>query len=126
VSLVVSTGPCSVTPEGEGESAAIMQTAQALYDGFVAADTNHDGLLSLAEAQAARPQFTTADFKYIDTNSDGTISQNELAAYLKPDTGCVCTKSDFTLGGLWKRLGDFFLGALGLAVLTLSAGRRAR
>ena len=126
VTLVVSTGACTVPTEGE--PVPVKQTAQALYDGFSAADTNQDGVLSITEAQAAQPGLTTADFMAIDTNNDGSISQAELATYLNinPACGCACNKSDFTLAGLQKRLGDLFLGGLSLAVLVIMAGRRAR
>ncbi len=126
VSLVVSTGPCTVPVEGE--PVPVTETAQALYDGFDAADTNQDGALSLSEAEAAQPALTATDFMDIDSDDNGALSQDELAAYLgiDPGCGCACNKSDLTLGGLQERLGDLFLAGLSLAVLLLVASRRAR
>ena len=134
VSLVVSTGPCTTpvegeTAEGEGEGEGegeAAQVAQALYDAFASADSNHDGFLNIAEAKAFQPELTTAEFMSIDYNRDGKITQDELAGYLNINTGCTCNKSGFSPGGLQKRLGDFFLGGLSLAMLILMATRRAR
>jgi len=135
VSLIVSTGRCTPvegeTAEGEGEGEGEVEgeatyVAQQLYDAFALADTNGDGLLSITEAQTAQPELTTAEFMAIDYDGNGKLSQSELADYLGINTGCTCNKSDFTLGGLQKRIGDFFLAGLSLAVLTLLAARRMR
>ena len=126
VSLMISSGACPVQTEGEGEPATVQQIAQALYDGFDGADTDKDGALSMSEAQALQPDLTGAVFLDLDTNDDGRLSQDELAAYLgvDPGCGCACNKSDFTAGGMQKRLGDFFLAGLSLAALAWMAGRR--
>jgi hypothetical protein len=124
VTLVVSTGACPTPAEGEPPPAT--QTAQALYDEFDAADANQDGVLSIAEAQAAQPALAATDFMVIDTSNDGALSPDELAAFIGTDSGCACNKSALTFGDLQKRLGDLFLAGLGLAVLLLMASRRAR
>jgi EF hand domain-containing protein len=40
-------------------------------------DTNGDGKIDLAEAQAARPDFTIEKFNAADMNHDGHLSQDE-------------------------------------------------
>jgi hypothetical protein len=124
VTLVVSTGACP-TP-AEGEPVPVTEMAQQLYDGFSAADSDQDGVLSLSEVEAVQPALDAADFLLIDTTNDGTLSQDELAAFTGTDGGCACSKSALTFGGLQKSLGDLFLAGLSLAVLLLVAGRRAR
>lgn len=43
-------------------------------------DTNGDGKVDLAEAQAARPDFTLEKFNAADANRDGQLSEDELRA----------------------------------------------
>ncbi len=91
VALVLSLGPNPPEGEieGEGESPApLTDKVQALLDGFGAADTNGDGRLSLAEAQAAQPGLTPDEFALLDRNGDGMLSQRELDAYLDGGHGC--------------------------------------
>ena len=49
---------------------------------FTAADKDGDGSLTLAEAKSSVPTMA-AKFSSIDTNSDGKVSADELAAYNK-------------------------------------------
>jgi Ca2+-binding EF-hand superfamily protein len=49
---------------------------------FKTLDTNHDGSISLSEAQAGAPQIAE-HFNEIDTDHNGQISQDELRAYFK-------------------------------------------
>ena len=49
---------------------------------FTAADTDRDGSLTLAEAQAGLPTLAEK-FSSVDSNSDGKISTDELTAYHK-------------------------------------------
>ena len=52
--------------------------------GFAAVDTNHDGVWSKAELEAAQTrtvqQRLQAEFKQLDTNHDGQLSYQEFAA----------------------------------------------
>ncbi len=51
---------------------------------FKTVDKDGDGLITLAEAQAAGA--TEANFKKVDTNGDNHIDQKEYAIYLALDT----------------------------------------
>lgn len=51
-------------------------------DKFTAADSNHDGSITLAEAQTGMPTLA-AKFSSVDTNGDGKISADEYGAYHK-------------------------------------------
>jgi Ca2+-binding EF-hand superfamily protein len=54
---------------------------QARIDARIdAADTNRDGLISRAEAQAAFAKHM-ARFNEVDANGDGYLSRDEIAAY---------------------------------------------
>jgi Ca2+-binding EF-hand superfamily protein len=46
---------------------------------FAAADTNHDGRLTLAEAQAGMPR-VAANFDKIDADKSGTVTLAEIKA----------------------------------------------
>jgi hypothetical protein len=46
---------------------------------FAAADTNHDGQLTLAEAQAGMPR-VAANFSKIDADQSGTVTLAEIEA----------------------------------------------
>jgi Ca2+-binding EF-hand superfamily protein len=46
---------------------------------FAAADKNHDGKLTLAEAQAGMPRIA-ANFSYIDTQNKGYVTLAEIEA----------------------------------------------
>jgi len=53
-----------------------------LREKFAAADTDHDGMLSRAEAAAGMPRLAKS-FDAIDTDHDGRLSLAEVAAFLK-------------------------------------------
>ena len=55
--------------------------AQKLQSRFSAADTNKDGLLSAEEAKAGMP-FVSRHFAEIDTGSKGSLSQDDIRAFL--------------------------------------------
>jgi hypothetical protein len=46
---------------------------------FAAADTNHDGQLTLAEAKAGMPR-VAANFNKIDADHSGTVTKEEIKA----------------------------------------------
>ena len=147
VAMTLSTGPCAVETEGEGEGEDVVEgegepvaegegetppepelaaAARALYDNFQSADANLDLSLSYAEAGRTAPGLGQAQFNTLDANGDQMLSQAELEAYLEPDdgaAGCSCTKSAPGLGTLKKRLGDLFL--LGLGMVALAVFRRS-
>ena len=122
VALVISLGPNS--PEGEdepeGESRPpLIETVQALHDAFAAADTDLDGRLTLAEAQAAQPGLTAEEFALMDRNGDGVLSKEELDAFLGgPHEGGGCHGGGCHGGGSgWGGLGILLLSLLGLGIL---------
>lgn len=47
---------------------------------YMAADANQDGMLSLEEVQAILPEVTTDTFVAVDTDGDGLVNADELAA----------------------------------------------
>jgi len=53
-----------------------------LREKFAAADTDHDGALSRAEAAAGMPRLAKR-FDAIDTDHDGKLTLAEVAAFLK-------------------------------------------
>ncbi len=112
--------------EGEGETtspASIEVAAQALINDFDAADTDHSGGLSEAEALAALPGLTHAQFAQLDANGDKQLTLDELNQVLNT-AGCNCKKSSFTIDGLKGRLADLFLMGLALTSLLAIRGRR--
>jgi hypothetical protein len=59
--------------------AAALFATGALAASFSEVDANGDGALTLAEAQAAMPELSTADFLAADANADGALSEAEFA-----------------------------------------------
>jgi len=55
---------------------------EKLREKFAAADTDHDGSLSRAEAAAGMPRLAK-HFDEIDTDHDGKLTLAEVAAFLK-------------------------------------------
>jgi len=55
---------------------------EKLREKFAAADTDHDGSLSRAEAAAGMPRIAKR-FDAIDTDRDGKLTLAEIATYLK-------------------------------------------
>lgn len=52
----------------------------AMAADYMAADANQDGMLSLEEVQAILPEVTTDTFVAVDTDGDGLVNADELAA----------------------------------------------
>ena len=52
---------------------------EQIAERFAAADTNHDGQLTLAEAQAGMPR-VAANFSKIDADGSGTVTLAEIEA----------------------------------------------
>jgi len=109
--------------EGGGEGEPPSNIAQALIDHFTSADTDHSGGLSLAEAAAALPGLTSAQFLQFDANGDGQLTLDELNQAINPG-GCTCNKSSAADKRLKGRLADMFLIALALSSLMVVAGRK--
>jgi Ca2+-binding EF-hand superfamily protein len=85
--------PVAAQQQGSAQPKPVSRSAVAakLDGAFAAADTNHDGFLSVAEVQAlenselqkvqaALRARTAAQFKALDTNKDGVLSFQEFAA----------------------------------------------
>ncbi len=95
---------------------AITETAflQALGSSFDSIDTNHDGVVTYAEALAAFPGLTQDVFYAVDADGNG-ITEAEVQSA----TGCAgCSKS-----AAQKSLSDLFLGALSLTMLAAYSRR---
>ena len=60
------------------------QIAQILLDDFAATDTNKDGALTLAEAQAVLPALPLEIFSNLDSNHNGALSKDELNSAINP------------------------------------------
>ena len=114
VDIVLSKGPAPLTPE---------EAKELLGDLFDEADTNGDGRLSFAEAQAVLAALTLDVFAELDLNGDGSLDREELGLP-DIDDGCFncnngCNKGGYTPERLKKRLGDLFLTGLALSALAL-------
>jgi Ca2+-binding EF-hand superfamily protein len=83
--------PALAQPKGAPNTISRTSVASQLDTNFAAADTNHDGSLSLAEVQALQAKELKvieaqvqaklqAAFKQLDTNKDGQLSFAEFAA----------------------------------------------
>ena len=122
---VATEGESPAEGEGEGQPpASAAEAAQQLSDGFAGADTDKSGALSAAEARAAVPGMTDAQFVQLDADGNGQLTQEELDAALNAQSGCACTKSGAVTNGLKHRIADLFL--FGLAMTTLLALRTRR
>jgi len=112
VAVVVSTGPCPVEGETEGENTPLTEAEfrDQLTAVFYAMDANGDSQVSYAEAVALLPTLTQEVFNAVDTNGDGQISLAEAGLDNGGCAGCNGGKSAFTLGNL-------FLGGLSLMAL---------
>jgi Ca2+-binding EF-hand superfamily protein len=62
------------------------QREQRMAERFNAADTNHDGKLSLDEAKAGLPM-VARNFDQIDTEHTGSVTLEQLRAYAKAHMG---------------------------------------
>lgn len=62
------------------------QREQRMAERFNAADTNHDGKLSLDEAKAGMPM-AARSFDQIDTAHTGSVTLEQLSAYAKSHMG---------------------------------------
>ena len=65
---------------------------ELLETSFAEVDTDGDGQVSFAEAEAALPGLTQAAFDAADTNGDGQISKDEAGI----GSGCNCNGIDFS------------------------------
>lgn len=101
------------------------EVQQQLVYSFTTADTDGDGRLSFAEAAGVVAGLGQALFNEMDANADGALDREELGMPVEEEEGgCGCKKSDFTPGGLKKRLGDLFLAGLALVMISAMRGGR--
>jgi len=90
---------------GIASAAAVAVAAPEGHGGMArlkAADTNGDGLISKAEAQAALPRLY-AHFDQIDTNQDGQISPEELRAARQQVRNAMFDRMDANHDGVISR-----------------------
>lgn len=100
------------------------EAMSALAGGFDLADTNNDNLLTFHEASIFLTRLTQVLFDQIDTDRNGLLSRAEVGLGEDVGCGCNCAKSDTSVEGMKKRLGDMFLGGLMLGLLALWGLRR--
>ena len=62
-----------------GPAGADTSRDEQIAERFAAADTNHDGKLTLAEAEAGMPR-VAANFSKIDADGSGTVTLAEIEA----------------------------------------------
>jgi Ca2+-binding EF-hand superfamily protein len=72
--------------QGQGQRMTPEQREQRMAERFNAADTNHDGKLSLEEAKAGLPM-VARNFDQIDTEHTGGVTLEQLRAYAKAHMG---------------------------------------
>jgi hypothetical protein len=73
-------------PQAGATSSRAQRMMQMLEQRFDAADTNHDGKLSLAEAKAGMPR-VAQHFDDIDTKHQGYITLEQIKAYMVSRAG---------------------------------------
>lgn len=71
------------------ETSDLLELLETSFDDV---DTNGDGEVSFAEAQAALPGLTQDVFDSVDTNGDGQISKDEAGS----GAGCNCNGIDWS------------------------------
>ncbi len=105
-------------PEGQAEGEVPIDVlADQLLSNFNVADADHNGTLSLAEAQASAGGLTAAMFAEMDANGDGQLTQEELNAIVNPEPTCGCRKSSWDPFDLRRQLGDLLLFGLSALIL---------
>jgi Ca2+-binding EF-hand superfamily protein len=72
--------------QGQRQHMTPEQREQRMAERFNAADTNHDGKLSLDEAKAGLPM-VARNFDQIDTEHTGSVTLEQLRAYAKTHMG---------------------------------------
>ena len=70
--------PSSAKPSS---SASPHRARRTLAQRFEAANTTHDGKLTLEQARAGRLNAVARDFDKIDKDKDGTVTMDEIKAY---------------------------------------------
>jgi Ca2+-binding EF-hand superfamily protein len=73
-------------PQSSTDSPRAQRMMQMLQQKFEAADTNRDGKLTLAEAQAGMPRIAQ-HFNEIDTNHQGYITLDQIKSFVASRAG---------------------------------------
>ena len=73
-------------PQSNPDSPRAQRMMQMLQQKFEAADTNRDGKLTLAEAQAGMPRIAQ-HFNEIDTNHQGYITLDQIKSFVASRAG---------------------------------------
>lgn len=76
----------AAAPQTDTSSPRVQRMMQMLEQKFDAADVNHDGKLTLAEAQAGMPRIAQ-HFADIDTSHLGYITLDQIKAYVASHAG---------------------------------------
>lgn len=88
LAALVAIAPAFAQDQGQGQRERLTpeQRQQRMVERFNAADTNHDGKLSLDEAKAGMPMLAR-NFDQIDTGHTGAVTLDQLNAYMKEHRG---------------------------------------
>lgn len=84
--LVVVAPAFAQQGQGQGQRMTPEQREQRMAERFNAADTNHDGKLTLDEAKAGLPM-VARNFDQIDTEHTGAVTLEQLRAYARTHMG---------------------------------------
>jgi len=76
--VLVSSMALAAEPMQSGNEGGREQMRERAQAHFAESDQNHDGKLSLAEWQAARNKTLAEQFRKLDGNNDGALTQEEM------------------------------------------------
>jgi len=79
--LALSLGAALVTPALAQSGSRAERLQAKLSERFAAADQDHDGRLTKAEAEGGMP-FVARNFEQIDSAGKGSLSQDDITAWI--------------------------------------------
>lgn len=79
--VATTAAPAAVAPSAATPAASTPRTRKTMDERFAAANTTHDGKLTLDQAKAGRLRAVARDFALIDTNKHGYVTLDEIKAH---------------------------------------------
>ena len=76
-----TTAPASTTPAASAPAASTTHPRRTLEERFTAANTTHDGKLTLDQAKAGHLRAVARDFAVIDKSKHGYVTLDEIKAH---------------------------------------------